>query len=317
MAVVLAIALTAVVTVLIVRPDSGTSTAQGNPDATNSEFASAGDDGPVTIITDDPTCDAWNKLLTEYSSVVNGDQWDERDPTIPASSWTPEQRAMYESAGKAMSHVSGQAERLAMNTPHRVMRVLYEQYIAYSRAFIERIPSYLAKDDGFVSASNAAGNSLANICGAIRYRSAHAVAPLVQTVPAPETNVTPQNPVTSTQLLKPGSICEDWDAMVKRSSEETEAWRTIDKNIPASDWTPEQKSINEAAAAAMRANADQIEQLGRKSGDPTVEGIAILGAQYRRAFAISNRTYKSPDSYLALSATNLVRLVSAACEVAS
>jgi len=98
-AVVVAIALTAVVTVLVVRPDSGTSTTQGNPDVTNSEFASASDNGPITIITDDPTCDAWNTVAGESASVTDSVKWDDRDTGIPATAWTPDQRAMYDATG--------------------------------------------------------------------------------------------------------------------------------------------------------------------------------------------------------------------------
>ena len=318
LAVVLAIALAVVVTVLVVRPDNGRgASAKGEPDSASSEFASADDTGAVSIITDDPTCDAWNKLLNEYSSIVNGERWDDRDVNVPASSWSPEQRAMYESVGQAMSRVSDQAERLAKTTPHRLMRILYEQYIAYSRAFVERIPSYAPQDDSLVSASNSAASSLANICGAILYRSAQAAAALVQPVPGPDVIPVPNASVSSMQLLKPDSICADWDAMVESFSNETEAWRSIDKNIPASDWTREQKSINDAVGPIMTENADRIQDLGRKSDDPSVEDIALLAAQYRRAFVVANSTYKGSDSYLALSATNLVRLVTAACKSAS
>ena len=52
------IAVTVVITVLVVGKDSG----GGSPTPTNgngSDIASANDKGPVAIITDDPTCDAW------------------------------------------------------------------------------------------------------------------------------------------------------------------------------------------------------------------------------------------------------------------
>jgi len=38
---------------------------------------------------------------------------------------------------------------LAKRTPHRVMRELYEQFIAYSRAYADRIPTYTPPDDNF------------------------------------------------------------------------------------------------------------------------------------------------------------------------
>ncbi len=36
---------------------------------------------------------------------------------------------------------------LAKQTPHRVVRELYEQYIAYGRAYVDSIPTYMPADD--------------------------------------------------------------------------------------------------------------------------------------------------------------------------
>jgi hypothetical protein len=316
-AVVLAIALTAVVTVLVVRPDSGTSTAQGNPDVTNSEFASVRDNGPVTIITDDPTCDAWNTVAGESASVTDSVKWDDRDTSIPATAWTPDQRAMYDSAGTAMTRAANQAEGLVTKTPHRVMRELYEQFIAYTRAFVQSIPSYVPADNHLTVAASGAGNGLANICGAIMYRSAQAVALLVPAVSNP-TDSSRKYEISTTVLLNDrNSVCGEWDSLVSKFSEDTKAWRAIDKNVAAKDWTPEQKRLNDEVAPVMLASADEMERLGRGSGNPTLEDIAILAAQYRRGFVTTLPTYTSADSYLELTTTNLVRLINWACKAAS
>ncbi|WP_235625418.1 hypothetical protein [Mycolicibacterium neworleansense] len=307
-----------VITVLVVRPDgggNGPSNASGT--GSDSEFASANDTGPVGIITEDPTCDAWNTIVGEYSDAVNAVKWDERDPKVPANSWTPEQRAMYETAGKAMSRAVDQSSNFVKKTPHRVMRILYEQYIAYTRAFMERIPSYVAEDDALVGASNAASGSLASICGAVIYRVAQAVAPLVPTGPEPEKVAVPQDPSAPAQLLSgSNSICGDWETLVSNFSDDTASWRAIDKDIPAKEWTPEQRSINDAVAPVMSASADEMERLGRQSGNPGLEDVTTLAAQYRRGFVTALRDYTPADSYLALSATNLVRLVTSACKAA-
>lgn len=318
LAAILAIALVVVITVLVVRPDgggNGSSNVGGS--GSDSEFASANDTGPVSIITDDPTCEAWNKVLDEYSQVTKSVNWDSRDSAIPASSWTPDQRTMYETVGKAMTQAADRAVSLAKKTPHRAMRVLYEQFIAYTREFSKRIPAYTANDHDLAAASNAAGASLANICGAISYRSAQAVAPLVTAVPAPAKVAVPQDP-NAPQLLitEPNSVCDDWESLVSKFTDDTASWRAIDKGIAAKDWTPEQKSVNESAGPIMLASADGMERLGRQSGNPRLEDVATLAAQYRRAFVTAIPNYTSSDGYLELSATSLVRLVNAACKAA-
>lgn len=147
LSVVLAIALAVVITVLVVRPDGESRSADGGSGTTDSEFASANDTGPVSIITEDPTCDAWNTVAGRFAQSVDEVGWEDRDPELPATSWTPEQRDMYKSVGEAMTRAADQATNLAMQTTHRVMRELYEQFIAYTRAFVGRIPDYVAKDD--------------------------------------------------------------------------------------------------------------------------------------------------------------------------
>ena len=47
---------------------------------------------------------------------------------------------MYETVGKAMDNAADQTVSLVKATPHRVMRELYEQFIAYARAFDQAIP---------------------------------------------------------------------------------------------------------------------------------------------------------------------------------
>ncbi|WP_238390767.1 MULTISPECIES: hypothetical protein [unclassified Mycolicibacterium] len=314
----MAIALAVVVTVLVVRPDSsgdGPSTLGTNGPA--SEFASANDTGPVNIITDEPTCDAWNTILGKYSEAMDSVKWDDRDAAIPASAWTPEQRSMYESAEKAMTQAADQAVNLVKKTPHRVVRVLFEQFIAYTRAFVQRIPSYVSEDANIIGASNGAGDALANMCGAISYRSAQAIAPLVSAVPGPTKVALPEDPNTPTKLLtEPTSVCSEWEPQVTKFADDTQAWRSIDKGIPAKEWTPDQRAVHDAVAPIMLASADEMERLGRQSGNPRFEDVATLAAQYRRAFVLTLPDYKSADSYLALSATNLVRLVNLACKAA-
>ena len=49
--------------------------------------------------------------------------------------------------GNAMRSAADQTVDLVKLTPHRVMRELYEQFIAYARAFADSVPTYTADDD--------------------------------------------------------------------------------------------------------------------------------------------------------------------------
>lgn len=314
LAVLSVIVLTAVLTVVAVRPDhnDGGNGARG---ISGSDMASANDTGPITIITDDPTCGAWSKAVNEYHQVASSVKFDDRDENIPASSWTADQRKQYETIEKALTHQVDQAGKLVSKTPHRAVRVAYQQFIAYAQAFIESIPTYVADDYWLINVSYGASSAVANLCGAITYKSAQAAAPLAAEVEGPTNSHAPEELSTPTRMLKgENSVCSDWTQSATKLDADTTAWKDIDKQISAKDWTPEQKSIHEAVGALMLASADNSERLGRQSANASIEDAATLAAVYRRAFVAAIPTYTSSDAYLALTAAALTRMVNAACK---
>src|SRR6476659_6065901 len=108
------IAVTVVITVLVVGKDSGSGSP--NPTRTNgnsSDIASANDKGPVAIITDDPTCSGWNRIADGLSAQERNLNWANRDKSIPATFWTPQQLRTYESVAKAMRTAADQSVQLA------------------------------------------------------------------------------------------------------------------------------------------------------------------------------------------------------------
>jgi hypothetical protein len=67
----------------------------------------------------------------------------------------------------------------------------------------------------------------------------------------------------------------------------------------------------------MNTAADQLEELGRRSGNPTLQDFAILAAQYRRAFVVAVPTYTPADNHLANAATYLSTAVLGSCAAVS
>src|SRR5882757_1805427 len=89
LAVLVVVALAVAITVLVMRPSGGGHTP--TPTNGNSDFASANDTGPVNIIAEDPTCEAWVRVAREYSDKAKAVNWQDHDVTVPASAWTSEQ----------------------------------------------------------------------------------------------------------------------------------------------------------------------------------------------------------------------------------
>ena len=66
-------------------------------------------------------------------------------------------------------------------------------------------------------------------------------------------------------------------------------------------------------APVMTTFADDLERLGRRSGNRVIEDFAVLSAQYRRAYVQALSTYTPADNYLANAATYLAKTVEQAC----
>src|SRR5690242_4647748 len=175
------IAVTVAITVLVVGKNSGASpTPTTSTSAAPSDIASANDKGPVAIITEDPTCEPTRPVLDTLASQQHANGWDKRDPSVPGAAWTPDVRAQYEAVGQAMRTSADQMVALVKLTPHRVVRELYEQFIAYSRAYADNISTYTPADDHLAVTSSTAANAIGYICAAVSYGSAAARGPLVK-----------------------------------------------------------------------------------------------------------------------------------------
>lgn len=304
------IGVTAAVTISVTSDDGS-----GDLDPSSNPFglASADDKGPANIITEDPTCAAWTPINETFAN-VSRKGWNDRDPTIPAVDWTPELRANYVEVGKTLRAAANQTIALARTTPHRVVRELYLQFIAYARAYNDVLANYEPRDDQLALVVNSTSTALTDICAAISWSSAQARAPLVPAASPPSEFASVSDPIDPQRFLDTTDpICTDWIRLVDRFDAETRAWQELDPNIAASNWAPEQQTVVNAVIPVMTQYADEIEDLGRRSANPSIEDFAVLSAQYRRAYAAGLPTYTSSDFYLVEAAARLTSTVYAAC----
>lgn len=214
-----------------------------------------------------------------------------------------------------MRHAADQLVAIAKLTPHRVMRELYEQTIAYLRAYADSIAGYTPNDNYLARVEAAASSAIGQICGAITYGSAATRGPLIAASAPPTQTSPPVDPAKPQRFLSTGnSICSDWMAAASDYDAATAAWQKSDPNIPASQWSPEEKALNDAVGPVMSSFADKKEQLGRRSGNPTLEDFAVLSAQYNRAYIQGLPTYVRADGYLNDAASYSPGVIGAACK---
>ncbi|MDT5142458.1 MAG: hypothetical protein QOI79_1795, partial [Mycobacterium sp.] len=281
--------LATIVAAVLLFGDGGSGGPKGTgPDAgaDAAGVASVKDTGPVAVITEDPSCAAWTSINNDLANSGQG-LWNDRDRSVPASAWTQRQRAQFIAAGQSMRGAAAQAVGLVKLTPHRVMRELYQQFIAYARAYSERIPKYTPSDNNLAGAANSASSALGSICAAISDGPAAARGPLVPPS-APPSDIAPVGNIANPQpfLTTENSVCSEWKQALDQFGKQTAAWQQVDPNIPSIYWNREQKAVNYAVAPVMNSYATKLEQLGRQSDNAVWQDLANLSAQYRRAFVV-------------------------------
>ncbi len=297
---------------LILTRDSGggrTTPTSGAP----SDIASANDTGPVTIITGEPTCEGYMPINNSIADVeANG--WGAGRSTLgPVSHWTADQRSQVAAVATAMRNAADQVVPLAKQTPHRVVRELYEQFIAYGRAYADSVDSYRPVDNGLASANVNAGSALAGICNAITYGSAtHAVG--AEPAPTPSQTTVPGDPADPQRFVTESDrSCAQWIDREGRFTAATSDWASLDTSIAGSQWTPEQRAIQQAAVRLLTDWADDMETEGRQSNNPVFEDFAFTAALYVRAYVPLQDEYADSDAWLTYTAFRLSNAISGAC----
>ncbi|WP_198530895.1 hypothetical protein [Mycolicibacterium setense] len=278
------------------------------------DIASANDTGPVAVILDDPSCATQSPVIIAYANrTKNG--WEKRDPALPATEWTPEIRAQYEAVGQAFRDAADQLIPSAKLTPHRVMRELYEQFIAYARAYADTIPNYSPINNQLALVAVNAADAIDRICAAIGYGSAAARGPLVPALPTPSEVAPARDPADAQKLLaEPNPVCPEWNAAMAQYFASSEAWNATSPDTPGVEWSPEQRKINDEVVPVMRLLNTQLSALGRKSENPVLRDLANLAVQYRKAYLEALPTYTPADKYLVSAASRTASVVEFACK---
>jgi len=215
-----------------------------------------------------------------------------------------------------MRRAADQFVPLARQTPHRVVRELYEQLIAYMRDYVAAVPTYAPDDNSLADAAINAGNALIGLCSAITYGSAPLVTGVdpVSEPTAPRPTGDPSNP--DRFITNADATCQDWVDRQGKFGSDTADWMRYDSTTPGSQWSPEERAANEAVFPIFSAYADAMEKAGRASGNPILEDFAVAGAVYLRAFVATGTNYVPSDGWISDAAFRFASLITSACQAA-
>jgi serine/threonine protein kinase len=283
---------------------------------------SANDTGPVSIITDDPTCIPWKVVSTEFNDDPLLNRSDPKNPenpiNVPASAWTPEQRKVMDRLGTVLRDQASKAEPLARSTPHRVVRELYEQFIAYARAYADSLANYFPQEDVKLgSAEQAASNVVTATCNAVGDGAAVGRAGLAPPGPAPVRVAPPQDPASPQRFLTASDkvTCGEWTAVVDKFAANPTVmdWDKADQKIPADKWTPQQKATAGALAPLLLTLSDDLGRAAGGSSNPVIQDFVAYAVLYQRAYAAALPTNTAHDFQLGLVAKSVRNVIYQAC----
>jgi hypothetical protein len=290
----------------------GTTPTSGAP----SDIASAGDTGPVEVITDEPTCKSFLSINDSLSELQKRGWGEQRSTLGPLDEWTPEQHTQLESVATAIRNSADQMVPLAQQTPHRSVRELYEQFIAYGRAYAASIATYVPMDNELASANVNISATLFGICEAIEYGASNRSIAL-SPAESPTNASHPRNSAEPERFISTSDeTCSKWSESSDQFNARTTEWQNLDPNIPMSDWTPDRRATEQAARPFVTTWANDMESLGRQSGNPTLEDFAATASVYLRAYVSVGDDYVGADSWLRYVAYKINQTVLAACRAA-
>jgi hypothetical protein len=94
---------------------------------------------------------------------------------------------------------------------------------------------------------------------------------------------------------------------------ETTEWGKLDSTTPASQWTPERRAIEESVQPLLTEYANDVEAIGRQSGNSVLEDFAFSAALYIRTYVTVGDSYTSADSWLSYIGFRFANLIAGAC----
>jgi len=285
--------------------------ATSNPSGTGdpTPTASDGTDRTVGLLRErDPVCDDWAKSFDVFSESLK--QWQSLNKGIPAAKWTPEQRAIFIETGEAMARSSEQFESILPKARNVVLQELIAQAVVHLRAYVEKIPTYVDEDALTSGVAINFSNAVTYMCSAVP------LAPATDRA-GPNWSSTVNNPSGLVDFMEgPDPVCGDFLAVSEKQNTALKGWAETDPTVPAEQWTPKEKKLNEAVSTVLNQYLPEFRRLAEGAEGRIVGDLLATQASYTQAYADAIPTYTPEDDQLWKATIALAGGIGAACEAA-
>jgi len=109
-------------------------------------------------------------------------------------------------------------------------------------------------------------------------------------------------------------VCDEWGAAVAQLDSSEEKWLTLNRNIPATKWTPEHREIFVSVGEAMTTAADKFESMLPNARSVVLQELIAQTIVYMRAYVERIPEYVESDRLINGVAFNFASAVTYMCD---
>lgn len=153
------------------------------------------------------------------------------------------------------------------------------------------------------------GGLLGGAITAASRQPAAAPNPEIITVPGP----TQTEPVNAALPTTPDPVCAEWGSLTKSYLAQREDWLKTDPDVPASQWSLEQRELSMAVIPVMKAEARDMRRLGERAQNPVLRMTLHMEAGYQEAYANRLPQYVVEDQRLWVAANDFSDTANSLC----
>ncbi|MGB0972565.1 MAG: hypothetical protein ACPGVG_16635 [Mycobacterium sp.] len=116
-------------------------------------------------------------------------------------------------------------------------------------------------------------------------------------------------------LREKDPVCDEWFSAVAELATREKKWLTLDRDIPATKWTPEYRDIFLSVGEAMTTAADKFESILPKARSVVLQELIAQTIMYLRAYVERIPEYVESDKLIGGAAGNFSNAVTYMCDV--
>ncbi|MCB0949551.1 MAG: hypothetical protein KDB44_09790 [Mycobacterium sp.] len=281
--------------------------ANHGPGAGTATPADDGVDRTVGLLREkDPVCDEWIVVSNKLAS--NEEKWAASNRGVPATAWSPEQRAIFSQVSEAMVMAADQYEAMLPKARDVVIQELIAQTIVYLRSYVERVPNYVESDGLIAGVAGNFGTAVTYMCSVVPLLPATNNGELRTRSLVPE-------PAALRPFLADGDpACTKFVELIDRQRSQLRGWAATDSTIPAAKWTPSQRALNNAAREVIMRDAAGVRAIAESAKSSIMADLLVTRAEYMQLFADRIPAYTQDDALLWTTVTSLGGGLTAACK---